>query len=249
MSSTGARARSFARTWLGASVQGPAHRRAGTPKQDAWLGIAGRFGSLVVVADGLGSRPYSRLGALAVCRATHRAVRELAAASEIGDADALFTRLEDHWHDEIAPREPNECSTTVSFSLVHRSGGVLLGQVGDGLVALKADGQIQPLVTERAGFGNETDGLGFDGRHPRWHSRWLPLPAIGFRVLLATDGVSDDLRPEFLGDFIAYVERELWPLTPAGRHRRLCAQLRAWPTPGHSDDKTLALHWSAGEAS
>ncbi|MGC4890483.1 PP2C family serine/threonine-protein phosphatase [Micromonospora sp. DT227] len=231
------------RTWFGASVCGPAHRRHHVAKQDAWWGITGRFDSLVVVADGLGSRPHSRLGAVAVCRAAHRAVRGLA-DHEVPDPSRLFARIETNWRVELAHRDPAECSTTVMLSLVHRSGGVLVGQVGDGLIAFGSGHATERLVTERAGFGNETDALGLPGRRPLWRSRWLPSPPSGFRVLLATDGVADDLRPESIGQFIDHLEQEFRPLPPPERHRRLVAELRAWPTPGHFDDKTLALHWT-----
>ncbi len=208
-----------------------------------WHGAAGRFGSLVVVADGMGSRPHSRLGALAVCRAAHRAVRELA-VPDMPDPAKLFVRIQAHWQREIAPREPVECSTTMLLSLVHPSGAVLMGQVGDGLIALATHQEIEPLVVDRTGFSNETDALGIDGRQPVWFSRQFSLPPPGFRILLATDGVSDDLQPERLGGLITYLRRAIEPLPPIEQHRRLCSELRAWPTPGHFDDKTLALHWS-----
>jgi hypothetical protein len=212
------------------------------PKQDAWRGTAGRFGSLVVVADGLGSRPHGGFGAVAACRAAHRAVRELAMTG-IPDPTELFACVEEYWRRELAPLAPAECGTTVLLSLVYTSGGVLLGQVGDGLIAVGAGATAEPLVRQRAGFGNETDALGA-GRPPAWHSRWLPSPPAGFRVFMATDGVADDLRPEHVAGFIGELARQYGPLPPPERHRRLCAELRAWPTPGHFDDKTLALHWA-----
>ncbi|MFI9552785.1 PP2C family serine/threonine-protein phosphatase [Nonomuraea endophytica] len=234
--------RTTALRWFGASVRGPGHRHRGMPKQDTWRGTAGRFGSLVVVADGLGSRPHGGLGAVAACRATHRAVQELAMTG-IPDPAELFPRIEEQWRRELGPREPTECGTTVLLSLLHRSGGVLLGQVGDGLIAVEAGATAEPLVQRRAGFGNETDALG-SGRPPTWHSRWLPSPPAEFRVFMATDGVADDLRPEHIAGFITELAGQFGPMPPAERHRRLCAELRAWPTPGHFDDKTLALHWA-----
>jgi hypothetical protein len=232
------------RPWFGASVRGPGNRRRHVPKQDAWLGTAGRFGSLVVVADGLGSSQHSRTGAIAACRAAHRAVKETA-ADGLPDPAALFARLEEHWRHAIAPLDPADCQTTLLLSLVHSSGGVLLGQIGDGLLAFAAGRRAEPLVPDRAGFGNETDALGISGRRPARHTRWVPSPPAGFRVFLATDGVADDLRPELVGGFVAYLADEFGQLPARERHRRLTAELRGWPTPRHFDDKTLALHWSA----
>jgi hypothetical protein len=236
--------RSPTRPWFGASVCGPGNRRRHVPKQDTWHGTAGRFGSVVVVADGLGSSRHSRTGAIAACRAAHRAVKEMA-ASGVPDPATLFARIEEHWRYAIAPLDPAECQTTLLLSLVHSSGGVLLGQIGDGLLALAIGDRAEPLVPDRAGFGNETDALGIPGRRPAGRSRWLPSPPTGFRVLLATDGVADDLRPELVGSFVTYLASQFGQLPPQERHRRLTAELRGWPTPRHFDDKTLALHWAA----
>ncbi|MEU8143185.1 PP2C family serine/threonine-protein phosphatase [Nonomuraea sp. NPDC048901] len=230
------------RPWFGASVCGPAHRRAGVPKQDAWKGFRGRFGSLVVVADGLGSRAYGREGALAACRAAYRAVRELGAPN-LPQPESLFRLLERTWLDEIAPRDPGECSTTVLFSLIHPSGATLLGQIGDGLIVVGGDTTADVLGPEDNTFGNETSGLGMPHLAPVWHSRLLPSLPASSRILLATDGVSDDLHPRALSGFIAELDRDFGPFPPGERHRRLCAALRDWPTAGHYDDKTLALHW------
>lgn len=246
-SSTDVEQHSPARPWFGASVRGPGNRRRHVSKQDAWHGTAGRFGSLVVVADGLGSSPHSRDGAIAACRAAHRAVKEVAVPG-VPDPATLFARIEEHWQCAIAPLDPSECQTTLLVSLIHSSGGVLLGQIGDGLLAFAADGQVEPLVPDRVGFGNETDALGISGRRPSCCTRWLSSPPTGFQIFLATDGVADDLRPEVVGGFVAYLAGEFAPLPARERHRRLTAELRAWPTPQHFDDKTLALHWSARDA-
>jgi hypothetical protein len=64
-------------------------------------------------------------------------------------------------------------------------------------------------------------------------------------VVLATDGVSDDLDTSRIGDFIRMLVTEFAPLAPPQRWRELCRELTEWPTPHHLDDKTLAVLWIA----
>ena len=76
------------------------------------------------------------------------------------------------------------------------------------------------------------------GRH------WNAANPLKLAVLLATDGIADDLDSFRLGEFIHFVRSTYCPLAPAVRWRRLAYDLRNWPTPYHSDDKTLAFLWN-----
>jgi hypothetical protein len=67
--------------------------------------------------------------------------------------------------------------------------------------------------------------------------------------VLASDGVSDDLRPDRLADFVAWLKDEIAALQPVARWRSLRRELTEWPTPRHLDDKTIAvLAWPNGGA-
>jgi hypothetical protein len=60
-------------------------------------------------------------------------------------------------------------------------------------------------------------------------------------AVLATDGVADDLISEKLDAFCNWLVDDFLDLNPLKRWRRLQTELRNWPTPGHIDDKTLAV--------
>ena len=61
-------------------------------------------------------------------------------------------------------------------------------------------------------------------------------------MVLATDGVADDLAPERLDEFTDWLANDIGRLSPpTARWRRLCRELRAWPVPHHLDDKTVAV--------
>jgi hypothetical protein len=114
--------------------------------------------------------------------------------------------------------------------------------LGDGIAAVRqADGQMKTVIGKRNGFSNETLGLGLPHRLTDW--RWLTIEPFepGMTVLLATDGIGDDLLEDRVPDFIAWLLHQFAPRKPQERHRALRHELENWPTPSHQDDKTLAV--------
>ncbi len=226
---------------FGASVRGPLHQREGRPNEDAWLRSAGGYGSLVVVCDGMGSKPEARHGSKAACLAAKEAVVRW---SKVADAPLSYLAhlVEVIWRLRIHPVEPGDAATTCLVALACADGTWVLGGVGDGIVVTKTGTALSTVLGERgAGFANETSALGVS-RGPRsWALVRLP-PSDDDRVaILATDGVADDLVPERLNDFCDWLVDNFHDLTPLQRWRQLMAELRAWPTPKHLDDKTLAV--------
>ena len=71
-------------------------------------------------------------------------------------------------------------------------------------------------------------------------------PGHGRIVVLATDGVADDLDPERLGAFTDWLTTDVARLAPMARWRRLHQELRDWPVPRHVDDKTVAVLTECG---
>ena len=62
------------RSW-GHSMIGPLHQKNGLPNQDAWLARHYSWGDVVVVSDGLGSKPHADTGAKMACRAVCEAAK------------------------------------------------------------------------------------------------------------------------------------------------------------------------------
>jgi hypothetical protein len=123
--------------YFGASVAGPAHRVARKLNEDRWLGASGSFGSLIVVSDGLGSKPQARRGAQAACTATLRAVRSWFSEGG-GSFEQLLPRIEAFWLEEIAPHDRTDCAATCLMALAHRDGGSYVAALGDGMAALNS---------------------------------------------------------------------------------------------------------------
>lgn len=222
---------------FGASVAGPAHRALRRLNEDQWLSASGAFGSLVVVSDGLGSRSHARHGARKACVATLRAVRAWHNDGK-RSLDDLVDRIEPIWLEEIAPFDRSDCAATCLLALAHVDGKAYVAALGDGMAAVRMRGAIERVEHLRgSGFSNETQSLGSGGV---WAKRCFECSEIDIAVL-ASDGVSDDLRPDRLADFVAWLKDEIAVLQPVARWRSLQRELTGWPTPRHLDDKTIAV--------
>lgn len=227
--------------FFGSSVRGPAHARAGQPNQDAWLGRVNRQGALIVVCDGMGSRSRADWGARAACRAVADTVRCWAAVKE-APPDLLLRAVHALWNIRVHAAGRQECATTCLFAVAPPDGRLVLGQLGDGLVAVLRP-ELLTLALPEDRFSNQTTALGVATSLADWRVHVEPAVTPGLAVLLATDGIADDLEPARHQAFVAYVRDELGPLPATARWRRLTRELRDWPTPHHRDDKTLALLW------
>lgn len=228
---------------MGASLCGPEHHRDGQPNQDAWLRSIARGRALAVVCDGLGSRSYSAVGSRAACRAVADAVQHWVDAPD-APPELLLRLIHALWNVRVHATGREESATTCLFAVVTRDGRLLLAQLGDGLVMLKTPSGTTTLEPPSERFGNATTGLGIAADVREWRFHLEPQFAGTGMILLATDGVADDLLPEKRTEFLDFLVSQYGARSAAARRRALAKELRNWPTPRHRDDKTVAVLWN-----
>lgn len=222
------------------SVRGPAHVKEGLPCQDSWLAVSAPRASLAVVCDGMGSRPRSREGSRAATLAVRDAWR-LWQRSPFGVVEDLIRILEATWRIRIGRVAPDEASTTCLFYAEDGHGRAAQAQLGDGLIARRtADGAVSVHPSHSEGFGL-THALGIPHSLADWSFAFVEPLAPQERLVLATDGVSEDLDTDRIADLANWVADEVG----AAKHpaRTLARELRNWPVPHHRDDKTLLVMW------
>ena len=232
---------------FGASVRGPLHKCEKHPNEDAWLRTNGRFGSLIVVCDGMGSKSNARVGAREACLA----VREAVIRWDKADGASLSTLtdlIESLWQIRISPDEARDSATTCLFALARSEGEWVIGGIGDGLAAIKnGSNRLDVIIGDRGeGFGNVTTALGIRSHSDKWKVASYNPDDVDRAVILATDGVADDLIAEKLEAFVSWLIEEFKALSPTDRWRTLSRYLRNWPTPHHLDDKSLAVLFTSG---
>lgn len=222
---------------FGASVRGPSHIAEGLPNQDAWAKFHHVWGDGIVVSDGVGSKPFSSFGSHAACIAVEFAARAYCTGGGIG-YKSLFSNIQANWLRFVAPLEPRDCAATCLFAL-HLDGVIHLGMLGDGLAAIvKSDGAVVSLSENKTqGFSNITNALSSKVSTNDWQHLTLPREQC-IAVLLCTDGVADDL--DDADGFVSGFAKMHRNLAPVSANRRIHEMLENWPTPKHSDDKTLA---------
>lgn len=226
----------------GASERGPLHASEALPNQDAWLKAEGSFGSLVVVCDGLGSRAKSHIGSQAACQATREAVVRWSKTKD-APLPLLVRLIELCWRLRIAPHHPDEMGTTCLFALRLCSGRWIVGGLGDGLLATVTGDEWNCHIggRDQDSFVNETDALGAKVFSKNWVLHELSPTSKPRFAVLATDGISDDLLSEQTEAFCRWFCEEFGPMEPLSRWHAIRKNLRNWPTPKHSDDKTIAI--------
>jgi len=223
---------------FGASVIGPSHIATGKPNQDAWLGFHHVWGDGIVVSDGLGSKPFSDFGSRAACLAVARAVHACRGKAVI-DHDFISDWIKCKWLSLVMPLDARDCASTCVFAFRINDGMVHMGMLGDGLAAaVKTDGSVVTLSDDKSEcFSNITAALSANVTVKDW--RWLSVPeAVCQAIILCTDGVADDLSD--LNGFVKGFSDAHRSLASVSAARRAREMLENWPTPKHSDDKTIA---------
>lgn len=228
----------------GASVTGPRHLDLGEPNQDAMALTGSRRGCIAAVADGLGSRRYSDLGARRACQVSRRILRALPGNFDPGSTLPL---IHQQWLKAIAPITPNDAATTLLLSRVTSEGDVHAAQLGDGLLLMRCAGEFRCVTPDRIAFGNQTWALELTHKQDKWSSSQGRLTKPGDGVVLMTDGVADDIEPDQLADFFEVLYQNLRIRNRRRGRRWLQAELNDWATPMHSDDKTLVAIFRTSE--
>lgn len=220
----------------GASVIGPRHLDLHEPNQDAMALTGCRDGWIAAVADGLGSRSHSDLGARRACQVSRRILR---AAPSTFDLPATLPLIHQQWLEAIEPTTPREAATTLLFGRVTAEGDIHAAQLGDGLLLVRCAGEFRRITPERTAYGNQTWALESTHVQDKWSTAEGRLAEPGDGLVLMTDGVADDLEPTQLADFFDALYQDLNTRNRRRGRRWLQCELNDWATPLHSDDKTL----------
>ena len=118
--------------------------------------------------------------------------------------------------------------------------GNYICQLTNGIVCVcDAKETVLPFGMPEKEFSNTTDGLGRDFSLKPWKWTIIPTGEVS-GILLATDGVADDLEEQYAGVFLRGIIDAARTDGPKVVEKDLTAILENWPVAGHSDDKTIA---------
>lgn len=225
----------------GASVVGAAHLQQLSSNQDAVKFHIYRYGCVMAVADGVGSDKYSQHGSKAVVQAVHEAFcaynrRDIPRDKITATISRLYcSMLKERYH---------ACAATTCIFAAHVfNQGLFLGQIGDGIVCGKINGI--PFVFNRSSesFTNIVVPLSPMRPSPVWNTKFIPESKLNsLQLMLATDGVSEDILPGRETEFTSYLIDKLFTHGVTDRQKLLVDILNHWETPRSIDDKSIVLY-------
>ena len=219
-----------------ASVRGPLHIAENIPNQDAVLTRRWNHGWLAVVCDGMGSRKHSDTGARCACKAAHDILQN---APFDRPARELICHIYNQWLKYIGFITPDDAVTTCLIAWGKYSGETRLFQLGDGAILYHGNQMGQLSYRSENQFSNETNGLGVSRQFSDWIVKKIVLLNKNHGLALMTDGISDDLVQS--QEFVPYMIETLRKMKKRRIKKWLVNELENWPTPGHTDDKTIAI--------
>lgn len=228
--------------FMGCRVRGPLHVQMRLPNQDAWLVRHYATASMVVVADGLGSKSHSDVGSYAACRAVAHVTRQCSKVGNLCSPQEFVSLMHERWLSTLYGFSPRDCATTCLFA-VKCQGELLLGRLGDGMIAAHAHAEDEDVLIfddKAESFANMTECLHEYTSASNWELRLLSASKYK-SVLLCSDGVADDLERGQELSFSRALVQAYSSLDRRGAYHELRRCLLHWPRPGHTDDKTLAV--------
>lgn len=234
-----------------ATMAGPAHLAKNIPNQDAFVLVRRRRFTVLVVSDGLGSKPLSHIGSQSACQVVVSQVQRLSRDKKTfcrlfsgrcrQDVARHFLQGIVHaWSQAILPHHAKECSATCLFAVVSQH-GIFTARLGDGMICLLGR-NAQVLLSDKddTGFSNVTRCLSDQDACQQFQYDFFARKDFS-RILLATDGISADLEEGQELPFASDLFQELERQQQFQRNKYIATMMRNWPVPHHTDDKTLAL--------
>lgn len=220
-----------------ATVRGSGHIKANKPNQDfAFVGFVGNF-LLVMVCDGLGSHANSAFGAQTLCKLFPKCFKEWS-KNRPNQLDDFLRLLQCRWLMHIRRYGVDKCGCTCQLAIINKKGKGILLQIGDGMTIINHKGETTSYTEEKVGFGNETMAMNEGNLLPYWRRHNIDISQQGDRLLIMTDGISEDIIPNAEEKFISAFDLFFKESRRKGQ-RKLVEELIHWPTPHHTDDKTI----------
>lgn len=211
--------------------------------QDALGIINQKYYSLFIVADGLGSSKNSDYGAKKAVVSVEKAVNQWRKLVK-KDHKVLIQLIHFYWNLLIGDSdfEKNNCLTTCLFAYIDKTKKkILLGQLGDGLLLIKSQGET--VFVKSDDDYNFTKSIGSSTSYSDWNIKDVNFDTNDFILLVTTDGISENLVENKEDEFAETIIQNMLELKNNKRNNYLNQLLVNWPTKFHSDDKTICIAW------
>lgn len=224
------------------SVKGSLHEKENIPNQDSYSVRKYKFGTILVVSDGLGSKKHSDLGSRSVGKAVDKAVQIWSAYSE-KDIRLLLPLIVSIWNLEISPYSQKECGATCLFAIICNDGDLYLGQLGDGNIYVSIGEELQLLSEKEDDFTNLTVCMGSFSGYSDWTLKRIQVGEDAIGIVLMTDGVSETIIEEKKEEFVRLLLKKISSFSNLPKRNNFIYKLLSeWNPVNSGDDRTLICY-------
>lgn len=224
------------------SVVGALHVKSGLSNQDSYLVKQFKFGTLLVVSDGMGSHPHSDIGSRSVCRSVARAV-QLWQEYQCNDIRLLIPLLHSLWGIDIFPYSKNECGATCLFAFLRKDNILYMGQLGDGSIFYSTGNDLALLKSKEDEFANLTAGINSIRTFEDWSLAAVSTGNNPVKICLMTDGVAETLVETRREEFVRLLWKRLSEKNNiCERNNMIYKLLKDWNPVNAGDDRTLVSY-------
>ena len=214
--------------------------------QDAFSigGIPEKNLAYIIVADGLGSCKYSDRGSAKIVEIVENwFLEKLPEYSSMSNnvANILAKRMVQEWNASYDLEEITDYDSTVHFAVFY-NGSLLIGGVGDGMALLSYDTLVcKDTVSRDDLFSNVTNSMCSINVSDLLSTEVVDKDCIknDAVMILATDGIADDLIPEKKLTLPGYFQEIIENDGVMALQSELEEWIGDWATENHSDDKTI----------
>lgn len=223
--------------WVSASVKGVKAPRV--PNQDILKVEEFESCFLAVLADGLGSAKFSRLGAKLARDSVERAFlkRNESTHGWIETIPAVWKELV-----SLRRKRPADCATTCAIVVVNQSTKtVTKATLGDTSVFVKTDQCPCRISNSREEFLNETACLGSTNHQEFQIEEFTYSKTV--EILMATDGIAADLEVSKLDGFMAFLKASFEGLSKSKSRSFLRKSISGAFSKMNNDDKSMIYAW------
>lgn len=214
----------------------------GVPNQDSILIYEDNKLLITTVSDGLGSSINSLEGAQLACKVVVDYFRE----DDRSISPAFLSKtIPQEWKKLISERagDRRDYRTTNSFVIILKhEKKIIIGRLGDVLVAIRVDGLFIPISSFEKEFINETECLGSNG-NPEYEILLHDFQK-SFEFLIASDGIGDELVNDKVELLFDYLKTKYASIKNNERNDLLIKEILQTLTDKNNDDKSLVFAWS-----
>ncbi len=195
---------------------------------------------IAIVADGLGSRKKSAVGARLICRMM---VEELETKQLPLQSIDIVSPIKWYEHLEKEKLNPDDYCTTCSFAVIDKISKIIsVGQIGDSPIFVGIDGSSIVVLKQEKEFSNITTCLG--GREKSSFTINNFKFNCNMRVLVTSDGIGDELDGSNIESLFSYLSSKYQPYSKKSRSRRFTKEIKATVGKVNNDDKSAIYIWS-----